>query len=687
MTNQSVNKDIENLKKTVHAEYSEEENNDNEQYFPGAIRIVNELSKEHRFRTIPEIGSDREEIFYFNGQIYERAEEFIKSESHVEFIKQWKDMLKVATDKVLISRLQNSLNSGPTINQINEVLSMIRRTTFTTDIMNPPTHIPFMNGLLNLSTRKLEPFTPDLFYTYQISANFITDRYITLRDAPLFSYLLNTAYYEKDIPMILSYFGYSFHPELPVHKVLFIVGRQRIGKGTTVRIPQGLMQKGSGSISLARILTAERFQFSGIRGKNLLIDSEVKRTFRRGIPLDWAQFCNLFGSDNLNLELKGREVDGYISKAKGIFLGNLPFIHVDSPAAVSRILLVGTRDEKPKRVIPDLDKKILANERDEIATLLMQVLFKLMDREYNFPGQKSDESTVETLESFADPVAFFVEDETEYVEGSNVLVEDVYKRFAEWSKGKGITLLPRQTFVRNFGRIYPKKKLGPRNKRDYFFINCQLNEDIGREKNENKKQVGHGLDLSETLKFGVREELGECVQHAYNTPRVARNGNDIHVKDTAQKLDTKLNSSANPENLGIEQNTPVSNLLLTSNSRTSKTGSETDKKPSNSNVQKQNTAHEENNLSQEPLHGLPLTKLQGDESVRMVLKQGVHLNAADTGVSIYGDKFNIAVTGTYYRQNTETVDRIMEDLGFKKGNTGSLGNVFFSRPLKGGDQK
>ena len=160
MTNQSVNKDIENLKKTVHAEYSEEENNDNEQHFPGAIRIVNELSKEHRFRTIPEIGSDREEIYYFNGEIYERAEEFMKSESHVEFIKQWKDMLKVATDKVLISRLQNSLNSGPTINQINEVLSMIRRTTFTTDIMNPPTHIPFMNGLLNLSTRKLEPFTP-----------------------------------------------------------------------------------------------------------------------------------------------------------------------------------------------------------------------------------------------------------------------------------------------------------------------------------------------------------------------------------------------------------------------------------------------------------------------------------------------------------------------------------------------
>jgi len=104
-------------------------------------------------------------------------------------------------------------------------------------------------------------------------------------------------------------------------------------------------------------------------------------------------------------------------------------------------------------------------------------------------------------------------------------------------------------------------------------------------------------------------------------------------------------------------------------------------------VRKEESNHDERNLNQKPLHGLPLTKEQGEESINLLLEHGVHLNAADTGVSIYGDKFNIAIPGSYYRQNNETVDRLIKDLGFTKSNTGGLGNVFFSRPLKGGDQQ
>ncbi|WP_077076361.1 hypothetical protein [Cuniculiplasma divulgatum] len=104
-------------------------------------------------------------------------------------------------------------------------------------------------------------------------------------------------------------------------------------------------------------------------------------------------------------------------------------------------------------------------------------------------------------------------------------------------------------------------------------------------------------------------------------------------------------------------------------------------------VQNENSNNDERNLNQEPLHGLPLTKEQGEESVNLLLEHGVHLNASDTGVSIYGDKFNIAIPRAYYRQNSETVDRLMKDLGFTRGNKGSEANVFFSRPLKGGDQQ
>ena len=103
-------------------------------------------------------------------------------------------------------------------------------------------------------------------------------------------------------------------------------------------------------------------------------------------------------------------------------------------------------------------------------------------------------------------------------------------------------------------------------------------------------------------------------------------------------------------------------------------------------VRKEESNHDERNLNQKLIHELPLTKEQGEESVNLLMEQGVHLNAADTGVSIYGDKYNIAIPGAYYRQNSETVDRLMKGLGFTRGNTGREGNVFFSRSLKGDDQ-
>ena len=478
-------------------------------YFPGPVHIVNSLNARFHFRTVPDIGSDKEQIWYFNGQIYERAEEIIKTEAHYEYIKQWKEMLANSDNEDLKDRLSSALHRGPSANDINEVLSMIRRTTFTNEGMNPPSHIPLLNGLLNLQTRKLEPFTADLFYTYQINANYI-DRTITLKDVPMFSGLLHTAFYQRDIPMVLSYFAYSFYPDFPVHKTLFILGRERIGKGTTVRVLQGLMPKGSGSISLARLLTSERFQFTGIEGKNLLVDSEVKRKFKRGTVLEWSPFCNLFGKDVLNNEPKGREAHDYVSNAKGIFLGNLPFIPVDSPPAISRMLVVVTRDERPKKVIPDLDRKILESERDQIATLLMQILFKLMDRDFVFPGQLSDDETAELIEKLADPVENFIEEQTEYVRDSSVPVEEACERFAEWCKGKGIPTISRQTFVKKFGHEYPKKKIGPRGKRAYYFFNCKLLTEELEIDPGITNQVGHRSSNQKTLKIRLPQKQKAC---------------------------------------------------------------------------------------------------------------------------------------------------------------------------------
>ena len=556
----TVHEDIEKLTKAVNRPMKED---NPELYFPGTIHIVEELTAKYRFRTIPEIGTDKEAIYYFNGQIYERAEEITKNEAHKEYIRQREAMLAISTDKGLNASLNHALHKGPSANDINEVMAMIRRTTFTNEGMNPPSHIPFLNGLLNLQTRKLESFTADLFYTYQINANLL-DGHVTLKNVPMFSYVLNTAFYEPDIPMVLSYFAYSFYPDLPVHKTLFVLGRERIGKGTSVRVIQGLMLKGSGSISLARLLTSERFQYTGIEGRNLLIDSETKRKFQRGTIMEWSAFCNLFGKDVLSVEPKGHEAHDYVSKAKGIFLGNLPFIPVDSPPAISRMLVVVTRDERPKKVIPDLDRKILESERDQIATLLMQILFKLMDRDFVFPGQLSDDETAELIEKLADPVENFIEDQTEYDEESTVPVEEACERFAEWCKGKGIPTISRKTFVKKFGHVYPKKRIGPRGKQVYYFVNCNLLTEDLEVNPKTTNQVGYGIGSQKTLKINGSDGSITGIQHASHNPSHTREENDDHdhdIKVKGQKLDTGFNISGSPENKAPAETKSVSNLI------------------------------------------------------------------------------------------------------------------------------
>ena len=709
-------KDSRALKNAIKGRY--------EPHFPGPIHVVGTLVIRYRFRTIPEIGTDKEPIYYFNGQIYERAEELIKSESHREYIDQWESMLQISNDEGLNARLKNALNNGPSTSQIQEVLSMIRRTTFTEDEMNPSSHIPFKNGLLNIKEWRMEPFTPDLFFTYQVDANLL-DRYLTLEDIPKFSYLLKTAFFPKDIPMILSYFAYSFYPDLPVHKVLFVLGRQRIGKGTSVRVIQGLMPKGSGSISLARLLTSERFPFTGIDGKNLLIDSETKRKFRRGTVLEWSAFCNLFGKDVLSVEPKGHEAHDYVSKAKGIFLGNLPFVPVDSPPAISRILLVVTRDEAPRKVIPDLDKRILNTERDLIATLLMQILFRLIGRNFVFPNKISDDETAQILDKLADPVENFIEEEAENDEGSVTPVEIAYARFREWCNTKGIPEITRQTFVKKFGHEFQKKRIGPRGRQEYVFTNCRLSVDDLEVNEKNIEQVGYGFNYGETPKLTAFEDGIARIQHEYYNPsHVDEKNIEYNKKDSVQKMDTNLLSSGSLEKLHPPTTKPVSNFQCNFVRSISENGKEKKPEPVLITVRHENSkayryiaikdfsmyGHEyKAGIEFEHLQLLEeyvkigtlkiivnekhssncndpdiksITEAQAKEFIETLLNKEFYIIPRDSGLTFDKKEFKIAVVQPHSPQKREELFEIMSSKGFKKANTGTLGPLFFKMQVR-----
>ncbi|MEM4067944.1 MAG: primase-like DNA-binding domain-containing protein [Candidatus Micrarchaeaceae archaeon] len=539
-------------------------NDVDELYFPGHIHISRALLQREIFKTISDPATDKNEIYYFNGQIYERGEEKIRTEAQQTYLTQWNEMAsrceefinsaqgtegQIAYVAKLWGRLKNALHRGPTVNDINEVLADIRRVTYIgKGEMNPSSHVPFLNGLLNLKTRRLEQFNPELFYTWQIQANFL-EQHTTLNDTPKFRYYLNSVYFERDIPAVLSHMGYALQPGFKRHKVLAVFGRERIGKGTTARILKLLNPRGYGSISWEKLLISDnRFVFQSVLGKNLLVDPEMRRTYPKGHKPDYANFNKLFGGDVVDLERKGRDPIDHVSMAKGLFIGNLPAPSLDNAAAIARFQVVQTRNKRDSAEIPEIEKDIISTERDFIARLLIQCFWGLEERGYIFPGELENESNQEFWNLLADPVTNFIEEMTDWSEGSVIEVDEAYKAFMNWCEGRGIPTPARQTFTSRFALVYEKRKIGARGSRHYAFNNCIVISQVEIMPPTPQSKLDTEGSTSNPLKNGGLRNKFKRVQLRLHDINYFENFKYYTCKEIAPKLDTRFLPAKSLEN-------------------------------------------------------------------------------------------------------------------------------------------
>jgi len=244
--------------------------------------------------------------------------------------------------KEIYEKLKNKAVITP---YITEALLMIRRNTYVDrENLNPKTHIPFKNGYLNLETWELEPLNPELFYTWSINANYLNRPVDPKTDLPEFVKFLSTLVAPEHLPALLYYYAYaSLYPDLPNHKVLWLVGKQRIGKGASVRLLKLLNPSGFESMSLSKILRGEkeaRFDLSSYETKNLVSDMEITEMEKRKKEYEWALFNKVFGGDLVDLEEKFKKKKSGTLKIKGIFIQNLPMIKIKSDATIERSIVI-----------------------------------------------------------------------------------------------------------------------------------------------------------------------------------------------------------------------------------------------------------------------------------------------------------------------------------------------------------
>lgn len=477
-------------------------------YMPGTEDIVREILKYEAIKTVKEYDIDREAMYLYVKPIYNKLTGELMNSLQAGIYIRGEDEIKVIIErtyrKVILemidlcdklteesrtslkdddekndkwSALKSELyrmkeHDGVTNHQVMEAMQNLRRKTFVDrKTMNPDGYIPLKNGLLSMTDWTLHDFVATNFHTWKV--NGIYDPTIrSLNQTPLFKKFLMESYIPRSIPTMMDYLSYSLYPSFPRQKVLVIVGPPRMGKGTIALMMERILNEGFGRISLMKLLIPDnKFSLQGVEGKRLLVDTEIKREFKKNADFDVVN--SLFGGDPLPLEKKYHAEITYIAKSAGILIGNLPLFKVNNSAFLARLIIVMTREKRYFKEVSNTADIIFNAEGDLIVSLFLNRLRSLIGRDFKFSNELTNDEYAGLWEMLSDSTQAFM-DERMIDLGTEVDTEYAYQEYEEFCNEKGIPPESKHVFSIRVGRVYHKKRVKSGGKLSYVFQGCSI---------------------------------------------------------------------------------------------------------------------------------------------------------------------------------------------------------------------
>lgn len=190
------------------------------------------------------------------------------------------------------------------------------------------------NGILDVFTKELKPFTPDKVFFNKLP---VTYEPTALKCEAVLTHLKNVLKNQSDLPLIQELFGYLLLKDYRFEKAFMFVGSGRNGKSKTME----LMKRFLGIENCVNIplqqLEDDMFSMSELFGKmaNLCGDLSQKALSNTGY------FKALTGRDMLSAQRKYKTRISFVNYAKMIFSTNeLPRTHDISPAFWKRWIIL-----------------------------------------------------------------------------------------------------------------------------------------------------------------------------------------------------------------------------------------------------------------------------------------------------------------------------------------------------------
>lgn len=375
----------------------------------------------------------RDEAFlkdvFFKGTkfLFDKFAQFLKSEYHIKRVDNQLHIYEDGIYKCGYANIESKMIKHiPNLNKSkrSEVLAYLELICNYENDMSDAEYIAFRNGVYNIVTGELLPFSPDLIILNKIDWNYNPEAYNADVDKMFDRLSCN----DKSIRALLcEAVGYCFYRRNELRKAFILTGEKQNGKSTYLSLITNLLgRENVTSLDLSEL--GQRFKPAELFGKLANVGDDIGDDFISNPAI----FKKVVSGDPVNVERKGENPFDLKNYSKFLFsANNIPRIKDKSGAVISRLVIIPfnarfTKDD------PDYDPYIKYKLRTESAmeyliNLGLEGLKRVLTN-YAFTESESVVNAIAEYEESNNPILIFFK-EIDRGDIINKSTRDLYSRY------------------------------------------------------------------------------------------------------------------------------------------------------------------------------------------------------------------------------------------------------------------
>jgi putative DNA primase/helicase len=299
------------------------------------------------------------------------------------------------------------------------------------------------NGILNLSkllrgadpTEIILPHSPKWFSTVMLPYEFDSDA-----DCPNWKNFLEDVFngdYES-ISALQKWFGYLLTPDKSLHKILFVIGQARSGKGTIMRVIRALLGE-------SNVATPTLTELAGTFGLEALVDKTValipdaRISDRVDETSVTERMLSISGDDPQNIQRKFKStLIGHEMNVRFTLFSNLlPRFKDTSSAFISRCIFLNMPNTYVGREDTGLQGRLLA-ELPGILNWAIHGRLELNECK-RIDQPQAGKTLLNELKSIISPVSQFIEEECELNPEYQCDTKDLFHEWERWCDANDVS--------------------------------------------------------------------------------------------------------------------------------------------------------------------------------------------------------------------------------------------------------